>query len=53
MASGIVVVQQQERMVVQRFGRFDRVVGPGLRFLIPVIYNGTKVGVWERTQRFC
>ncbi len=51
MASGIVIVQQQERMVVQRFGRFARVVGPGLRFLIPVIYNGTKVGVWERTQR--
>ena len=51
MASGIVIVQQQERMVVQRFGRFDRVVGPGFRILIPVIYTGTKVGIWERTQR--
>ena len=51
MASGIVIVQQQERMVVQRFGRFDKVVGPGFRFLIPIIFNGTKVGVWERTQR--
>ena len=51
MASGIVIVQQQERMVVQRFGRFDQVVGPGFRFLIPFIFTGVKVGIWERTQR--
>jgi regulator of protease activity HflC (stomatin/prohibitin superfamily) len=51
MASGIVIVQQQERMVVQRFGRFDRVVTPGFRFLVPFIFTGTKVGIWERTQR--
>ena len=38
-------------MVVQRFGRFDKVVGPGFRFLVPIVYSGTKVGVWERTQR--
>lgn len=51
MAAGIVIVQQQERMVVQRFGRFDKVVGPGFRFLVPFVFNGTKVGIWERTQR--
>ncbi len=51
MATGIVIVQQQERMVIQRFGRFDKVVGPGFRFLVPIIFNGTKVGIWERTQR--
>ena len=51
MSAGIVIVQQQERMVVQRFGRFDKVVGPGFRFLIPIVFNGTKVGIWERTQR--
>ena len=28
-----------------------RVVGPGFRFLIPLVFNGTKVGIWERTQR--
>jgi regulator of protease activity HflC (stomatin/prohibitin superfamily) len=38
-------------MVVQRFGRFDRVVTPGFRFLVPFIFTGTKVGIWERTQR--
>ena len=51
MSTGIVIVQQQERMVIQRFGRFDKVVGPGFRFLVPIIFNGTKVGIWERTQR--
>lgn len=51
MSAGIVIVQQQERMVIQRFGRFDKVVGPGFRFLVPIIFNGTKVGIWERTQR--
>jgi regulator of protease activity HflC (stomatin/prohibitin superfamily) len=51
MAAGIVIVQQQERMVIQRFGRFDKVVGPGFRFLVPIVFNGTKVGIWERTQR--
>ena len=51
MSAGIVIVQQQERMVIQRFGRFDKVVGPGFRFLVPVIFNGTKVGIWERTER--
>ncbi len=51
MSAGIVIVQQQERMVVQRFGRFDKVVGPGFRFLVPIIFTGTKVGIWERTQR--
>ena len=51
MSAGIVIVQQHERMVIQRFGRFDRVVGPGFRFLVPIVFNGTKVGIWERTQR--
>ena len=51
MSAGIVIVQQQERMVIQRFGRYDKVVGPGFRFLVPIIFNGTKVGIWERTQR--
>ncbi len=51
MAAGIIIVQQHERMVVQRFGRFDKILGPGFRFLIPIVFSGTKVGIWERTQR--
>ena len=51
MATGIVIVQQQERMVVQRFGRYVKVMDPGFHFLMPVIYSGTKVPVFEITQR--
>jgi len=32
---GVVIVPQQMAWVVERFGRFDKVLEPGLRFLIP------------------
>ena len=52
MSAGIVIVQQQERMVIQRFGRYDKVVGPGFRFLVPIIFNGTKVGYGKGRRGF-
>ena len=51
MAAGIVVVQQYQRMVVQRFGSYIGTRGPGLRFLIPILYHGTKVDLRERVTR--
>ncbi len=51
MASGVINVQQYQRMVVQRFGSFVRVDPPGFRFLIPIIYSGTKVDTRERVVR--
>lgn len=51
MASGLIVVQQYERMVVQRLGRFVGLQRPGLRFLLPVLYNGTRIDLRERVQR--
>ena len=51
MASGMVVVQQYQRMVVQRLGTFVGSRRPGFHFLIPVIYNGTKVDLRERVER--
>ena len=51
MSSGLIVVQQYERMVVQRLGTFVGLARPGLRFLIPIIYNGTKVDLRERVTR--
>ena len=51
MAAGIVVVQQYQRMVVQRFGTYIGTRGPGLRFLIPILYHGTKVDLRERVTR--
>ncbi len=51
MASGIVIVQQYQRMVVQKFGTFVGIQKPGFRFLIPIMYSGTKVDLRERVVR--
>ena len=51
MASGIIVVQQYQRMVVQRFGTYIGSRRPGLHFLIPFLYHGTKVDLRERVTR--
>ena len=51
MATGIVVVQQYQRMVVQKFGTFTGTMRPGLHILIPVVHNGTKVDLRERVAR--
>ena len=51
MASGLIIVQQYERMVVQRLGQYIGIQRPGLRFLLPVLYNGTRIDLRERVQR--
>ena len=51
MASGLIVVQQYQRMVVQRFGTFVGSRKPGLHVLIPFLYHGTKVDLRERVTR--
>ncbi|MEE8170824.1 MAG: SPFH domain-containing protein [Phycisphaerae bacterium] len=35
--SGAYTVQQQTRSIIERFGKFQRVAGPGLNFKIPMI----------------
>jgi len=40
--SGLNIVKQYERMVVFKFGSFTEVRGPGIRWLWPIINNGTK-----------
>ena len=51
MASGLVIVQQYQRLVVQKLGTFVGTRGPGLHFLIPILYHGTKVDTRERVAR--
>ena len=51
MSAGIVIVQQYQRLVVQRFGTYVGLRRPGFHFLIPVVYNGTKVDLRERVAR--
>lgn len=36
---GVVIVPQQMAWVVERFGRFDKVLEPGLRFLLPWVHR--------------
>ena len=48
MASGLIVVRQYQRMVILKLGRFVGNRSPGLRFLVPVFYHGTKVDLRER-----
>ena len=51
MATGLVIVQQYQRMVVQKFGTFTGTRKPGLQLLIPFIETGTKVDLRERVAR--
>ena len=51
MATGVVIVQQYQRMVVQKFGTYIGTFRPGFHFLIPIMYNGTKVDLRERVAR--
>ena len=39
------ILKQDERMVVFRLGRFLKVAGPGLVWLIPAIDKGTRVNL--------
>ncbi len=51
MSAGVIMVQQYQRMVVQRFGTFTGNKGSGLHFLIPFVFHGTKVDLRERVAR--
>jgi len=51
MAFGLILVQQYQRLVVQKFGTFTGTRRSGLHFLLPVVYHGTKVDLRERVTR--
>ena len=51
MAFGLILVQQYQRLVVQKFGTFTGTRRSGLHFLMPIVYHGTKVDLRERVQR--
>jgi regulator of protease activity HflC (stomatin/prohibitin superfamily) len=47
-ASAIKIVSQYEKGLIERFGRFDRMVDPGLRFIIPFIERIRRVDMREQ-----
>ena len=51
MSAGLIMVQQYQRMVVQRFGTYVGTRTSGLHLLIPFVYHGTKVDLRERVAR--
>ena len=52
MSAGLVLVQQYQRMIVQKFGTYmPPARRSGLHFLIPFVYHGTKVDLRERVTR--
>ena len=51
MSAGLIMVQQYQRMVVQKFGTYVGTRRSGLHFLIPLVYQGTKVDLRERVTR--
>ena len=51
MATAIVMVQQYEAMVIQRFGTYTGTKSSGLHFLVPLVFHGTKVDLRERVAR--
>ena len=38
-AQGLVVVPQQTAYIVERFGKFQKIMDPGLNFLIPLVHR--------------
>ncbi|MCI0846770.1 MAG: SPFH/Band 7/PHB domain protein [Chloroflexi bacterium] len=51
MAAGLVLVQQYQRMIVQKFGTYVGTRSSGLHFLLPFVYQGTKVDLRERVRQ--
>ena len=47
-ARGIRMVQQSEQGLVEQFGKYQKTVGPGLRFIVPFIQNLQRVDMREQ-----
>ena len=49
-AKGVIIVQQAEVVVIERLGKFDRVLESGFNFIIPVLEAPRAID-WKTTQR--
>ncbi len=47
---GIVIIQQAEAMIVERLGKFERELGPGLNFIFPILEAPRKM-MWKVTVK--
>lgn len=46
LSNSVYLVQQAEVMIIERLGKFDRIIGPGLHIVVPFIEQPRKV-VWS------
>ena len=52
----IKIVPQQEAWVVEQFGKFDRVLEPGLNIIIPIVHRVAYKHIlkkWEILEEVC
>jgi regulator of protease activity HflC (stomatin/prohibitin superfamily) len=49
LSKSVYLVQQAEVMIIERLGKFDRIIGPGLHIVVPFIETPRKV-VWTFMQ---
>ena len=49
-AKGVIIVQQAEVVIVERLGKFDRVLQSGFNFIIPIIEAPRAID-WKVTQK--
>ena len=49
LSKSMYLIQQAEVMVIERLGKFDRIIGPGLHIVVPFIEQPRKV-VWSFMQ---
>ena len=49
-AKGVVIVQQAEVVVIERLGKYDRILESGFNFIIPVLEAPRAID-WKTTQR--
>ncbi len=47
---GIIIVQQAEAVIVERLGKFERELGPGLNFIFPIL-EAPRMISWKTSQR--
>ena len=49
-AKGVIIVQQAEVVVIERLGKFDRILESGFNFIIPILEAPRAID-WKTTQR--
>lgn len=50
---GLYQVPEGHAVVIERFGKFEKVLSPGLNFVNPILYTHKKLNEWQGTASKC